>query len=107
MTKAGKILESLSKRNLNCSLEKDFVKKVKSVGTEGIQAVSNEFAGNKKFIKQVEKDVMDLVSYAAEMEKLAKKSVEYIGSDAQLNYNKLKSALSKLHSKFLDLPDIK
>lgn len=107
MTKVGKILESLSKRNLNCSLDKDFVKKVKSVGTNGIQAVSNEFAGNKKFIKQVEKDVMDLISYAAELEKMAKKSIEYIGSDAQFEYNKLKSALSKLHSAFLDLPDIK
>lgn len=107
MTKVGKILESLSKRNLNCSLDKDFLKKVKSVGTDGIQAVSNEFADNKKFIKQVEKDVMDLISYAAELEKMAKKSVEYIGSDAQFNYNKLKSALSKLHSKFLDLPNIK
>ena len=107
MTRVGKILESLRKRNLNCSLEKDFVKKVKSVASAGVSVVSDEFKDNKNFIKQVEKDVMDLISYAAELEKMAKNSVEYIGSDAQFNYNKLKSALSKLHSKFLDLPDIK
>ena len=84
-----------------------FLAKARSVGTEGVLAVYEEFPNNKKFTKQVEQDVMDLVSYAAELEKMAKKSIEYIGSDAQFNYNKLKSALSKLHSKFLDLPDIK
>lgn len=107
MIKAKKILEAFSKRSLNCSLDSNFVKTVKSVCEEGISAVSGEFSGDKKFIKQVEKDVMDLISYATTLEKMSKNSVEYIGSTAQFNYNKIKSALSKLNSKFLDLPNIK
>lgn len=88
-------------------MENDFLAKARSIGTVGVLAVYEEFPNDKKFTKQVEQDVMDLVSYAAELDKMAKKSIEYIGSDAQFEYNKLKSALSKLHSTFLDLPNIK
>ena len=73
MIKAKKILEAFSKRSLNCSLDSNFVKTVKSVCEEGISAVSGEFSGDKKFIKQVEKDVMDLISYATTLEKKKKK----------------------------------
>lgn len=87
-------------------MENDFLAKARSVGTVGVLTVYEEFPNDKKFTKQVEQDVMDLVSYAAELDKMAKRAVEFSNSDSKIEYDKLKSKLSELHHRFKDLPNI-
>lgn len=87
-------------------MENDFLAKARSVGTVGVLAVYEEFPNDKKFTKQVEQDVMDLVSYAAELDKMAKRDAEFSNSDSKIEYDKLRSKLSELHPGFKDLPNI-
>ena len=87
-------------------MENDFLAKARSIGTVGVLAVYGEFPNDKKFTKQVEQDVMDLVSYAAELDKMAKRDAEFSNSDSKIEYDKLRSKLSELHPGFKDLPNI-
>ena len=49
---------------------------------------------------------MDLVSYAAELDKMARRDSEFSNSDSKIEYDKLRSKLSELHPGFKDLPNI-
>lgn len=106
-SRATKVLESLKKLKIYSSLNTDFLIQVKKVCDKGFSKVSVEFKNDKKLLNQVKGDIANLIKYASNLEKTSKSSKEYIGSKDQFEYNKLKSALSKLNSEFSKLPEIK